>query len=245
MCIGRRIYGKNAKEIFRAIKSHGLRGINVLRKILWRNVTNMNSLAENINPGGGCITRFGVIAADCPEAVSASFDFGDMCQSPLARSLESGHYVWAGQRARIGGKTAYLMFVFNIPIQAIAYYRSKFRLSAFIYGELCDGNIHSEYWEKVDATKPLRTKINPYQKKEWGDVIITSVGSEDQTVMGECFEYAVPFSLFPAISDSILRNISTLDEHSRAGAMNIALYGVGENAWCYRGLAYRGIKPVN
>ena len=26
--------------------------------------------------------------------------------------------------------------------------------------------------------------------------------------------------------------------------MNIALYGIGENAWRYRGLAYRGIKPM-
>ena len=205
---------------------------------------NMNPLAENIKTCGGCITRFGVIAADCLEAVSASIDFDNMCQSPLARSLGSGHYVWAGQRARIGGQAAYSMFVFNISVQAIAYYCRKFRLPAFIYGELCDGHIHSEYWEKVDATKPLRTTINQYQKKKWGDAVITSLGSEDQPVVGECFEYVVPFSLFPAISESILRNISTLDEYNRTGAMNIALYGVGENAWRYRGLAYRGVKPV-
>ena len=129
---------------------------------------NMNPLTKNINPSGGCITRFGVIAADCPEAVSASINFNDMCQSPLARSLGSGHYVWAGQMACIGGKTAYSMFVFNISIQSIAYYCSKFRLPAFIYGELCDGHIHSEYWEKVEAAKPLRTKINQYQKKGLG-----------------------------------------------------------------------------
>ena len=77
-----------------------------------------------------------------------------------------------------------------------------------------------------------------------GEEKIVSVGSEDQTVMGECFEYVVPFSLFPAISESILMNISTLDEHNRVGAMNIALDGTGENAWRYRGLAYRGIKPM-
>lgn len=35
-----------------------------------------------------------------------------------------------------------------------------------------------------------------------------------------------------------------LDENSRAGAKNIALFGVGENAWRYRGLAYRGIVEV-
>ena len=198
----------------------------------------------NNNSNLRCITRFGVIAADCPEAVSASIDFDNMCQSPLARSLESGHYVWTGQRACFGGKTAYSMFVFNISVQAIVYYCRKFRLPAFIYGELCDGHIHSEYWGKVDAAKPLRTTNNQYHKKDWGDAVIGSAGSEDQTVMGECFEYVVPFSLFPAISESMLKNISTLDEHSRAGAMNIALYGVGENAWRYRGLAYRGIKPV-
>ncbi len=77
---------------------------------------NMNPLAEYINPGGGCITRFGVIAVDCPEAVSASIDFGYACQPPLAKCLESGHYVWAGQMARLGGKTAYSMFVFNISV---------------------------------------------------------------------------------------------------------------------------------
>jgi len=204
----------------------------------------MNPLAEYINPGGGSITRFGVIAADCPEAVSASIDFENMCQSPLAKSLESGHYVWAGQMARFGGKTAYSMFVFNISVQAIAYYCRKFRLPAFIYGELCDWNVHSEYWVKVDAAKALCARIKSYRRKEMGDVTIASAGSEDQTVMGECFEYVVPFSLFPAISESMLKNISTLDEHSRAGAMNIAIFGTGENAWCYRGLVYHGIKPV-
>lgn len=203
------------------------------------------SLAKNVDPSGGCITRFGVIAGDCPETVPDSIDFDKMCQSHLARGLGSGHYVWAGQRARLGRKVAYSMFVFNISIQAIAYYCRKFRLPAFIYGEICDGNIHSEYWEQVDAaTKALCVRDDSYWKKEFGNVMIGSAGSEDQTVTGECFEYAVPFSLFPAISESILMNISTLDEHSRAGAMNIALYGVGENAWRYRGLAYRGIKPV-
>ncbi len=205
---------------------------------------NMNPLAENINPGGGCITRFGVIATDCPAVNHALIDFDDMCQSPLAKSLESGHYVWAGQMARLGGKAAYSMFVFNISIQTIEYYCRKFRLPAFIYGELRDGNVHSEYWEKVDVAKALCARIKSYRRKEMGDVTIASAGSEDQTVMGECFEYVVPFSLFPAISESMLKNISTLDEHSRAGAMNIALCGVGENAWRYRGLVYHGIKPV-
>ena len=191
-----------------------------------------------------CITRFGVIAVDCPEAVSAPIDFDNMCQSPLAKSLGSGHYVWAGQRARLGGKTAYSMFVFNISIQSIAYYCRKFRLPAFIYGELGDGHIHSEYWGKLVVAKSLRTKINQDQKKDWGDAVIDSVGSENQTVIGESFEYVAPFSLFPAISESILMNISTLDEDSQAGAMNIALYGTGENAWRYRGLVYRGVKPM-
>lgn len=136
------------------------------------------------------------------------------------------------------------MFVFNISIQAIAYYCRKFRLPAFIYGELSEGNVHSEYWEKVDVAKALCARIKSYRRKEMGDVTIASAGSEDQTVMGECFEYVVPFSLFPAISESMLKNISTLDEHSRAGAMNIALCGVGENAWRYRGLVYRGVKPM-
>ena len=74
--------------------------------------------------------------------------------------------------------------------------------------------------------------------------MITSAGFDDQSVIGVRFEYAVPFSLFPAISEYIHKNISTLDAHSRTGAMNIALYGIGENAWRYRGLAYRGIKPM-
>lgn len=191
-----------------------------------------------------CITRFGVIAVDCPEAVSASIDFDNMCQSPLAKSIESGHYVWAGQMARFGGKAAFSMFVFNISVQAIAYYCRTFRLPAFIYGELSDGNVHSEYWEKMDDAKALCARIKPYRKKEMGEAKIVSVGSEDQTIMGECFEYVVPFSLFPVISESILMNISTLDEHNRVGAMNIALYGIGENAWRYRGLVYRSVKPM-
>ena len=191
-----------------------------------------------------CITRFGVIAADCPKAVSASIDYDNMCQASLAKSIGSGHYVWAGQRARIGGKTAYSMFVFNISIQSIASYCRKFRLPAFIYGELSEGNVHSEYWEKMDDAKALCARIKPYRKKEMGEVKIVSVGSEDQIVKGERFEYAVPFSLFPAISESMLMNISTLDEGCRVWAMNIALYGTGENAWRYRGLVYRGVKPV-
>ena len=119
----------------------------------------------NNNSNLKCITRFGVIAADCPEAVSASIDFENMCQSPLAKSLESGHYVWAGQMARFGGKTAYSMFVFNISVQAIAYYCRTFRLPAFIYGELSERNVHSEYWEKMDDAKALCARIKTVSKK--------------------------------------------------------------------------------
>lgn len=66
-------------------------------------------------------------------------DIDDLCQSPLAKSLGSGHYVWIGEQASLGGKTAYSMFVLNISVWAIAYYCHKFRLPAFIYGELHGG----------------------------------------------------------------------------------------------------------
>ena len=204
----------------------------------------MNPLAENNNQCYNCVTHFGVIAADCPEATLASSDLDNQCRSSLAKSLGSGHYVWVGEQARLGGKTAYSMFVLNISVGAVASYCRKFRLPAFIYGELRGGHIHSEYWEKADATKSLCAKVNPYLKKELGDVMIPTAEPNDQSVIGERFEYIVPFSLFPAISESIIRNISTLDVRSRTGAMNIALYGFGENAWRYRGLAYRGIKPM-
>ena len=203
-----------------------------------------NLLAENNNPDYKCITRFGVIATDWLETKLLSSDLDHQCRSSLAKSLGSGHYVWVGEQARLGGKTAYSMFVLNISVRAVAYYCRKFQLPAFIYGEFRDGHIHSEYWEKVDVTKTLRARVNQYQKKEEMDAMITSAGFDDQPVIGERFEYAVPFSLFPAISEFIHKNISTLDDKSRIGAMNIALYGIGENAWRYRGLAYRGIKPM-
>ena len=211
---------------------------------LWKNVMKKNLLADNNNPDYKCITRFGVIATDWLETKLLSSDLDHQCRSSLAKSLGSGHYVWVGEQARLGGKTAYSMFVLNISVRAVAYYCRKFQLPAFIYGEFRDGHIHSEYWEKADVTKPLSARVNQYQKKEEMDAMITSAGFDDQSVIGERFEYAVPFSLFPAISEYIHKNISTLDAHSRTGAMNIALYGIGENAWRYRGLVYRGIKPM-
>lgn len=225
-------------------ESYSLADIDELMEYMWLKPDKMGLKAENISPGYGCITHFGVISVDTPVVDLASSDSDDLCQSPLAKSLGSGHYVWIGEQASLGGKTAYSMFVLNISVWAIAYYCHKFRLPAFIYGELRGGSVHSEYREKVDVSKLLCTKAERYRKREECEVKVAAADSKSQLVKGECFEYTVPLGLFPAISESILRNISTLDSSSRAGAVNIALYGTGENAWRYRGLAYRGVKPM-
>lgn len=146
-----------------------------------------NLLAENNNPNYNCITRFGVIMADCLETELLSPDLDHPCRSSMAKSLGSGHYAWVGEQARLGGKTAYSMFVLNISVRTVAYYCRKFQLPAFIYGEFRDGHIHSEYWEKVDVTKPLSARVNQYQKKEETDAMISSAGFDDQSVIGERF----------------------------------------------------------
>lgn len=118
-------------------------------------------------------------------------DIDDLCQSPLAKSLGSGHYVWIGEQASLGGKTAYSMFVLNISVWAIAYYCHKFRLPAFIYGELRGGSVHSEYWEKVDVSKLLCTKAERYRKREECEVKVAAAEWASGEIVGKCVDISV------------------------------------------------------
>lgn len=207
-----------------------------------RNVQNAQNVFLKGKSGYNGITHFGVITAENPDSMQVARSDNKSYQSMLSKDLKSGHYIWVWQKGHFGGNDEHSMFVFNISRDALAYYSGKYQQTSFIYAELRNSSVHSEYWEKQDTSMPYNPKTNPYVRKDENDQWVDASNEDDYSIIGKQFKYTIPFSIFSNISESIIRNINTLDECNRKGAMNIALNGVGQNGWRYRGLAYKGIN---
>ncbi len=207
-----------------------------------RNIKNAQNVFVKNKSGYNGITHFGVITAENPDSEQASASDNKKYQYLLAKSLKSAHYIWVWQKEHFGGNDEHSMFVFNISVDALAYYSGKYQQTSFIYGELRENCVHSEYWEKQDSTQPYHPKFNPYVKKDECDEWIDASNEEDYSVIGKRFKYTIPFSIFSDLSESIINNLNTLNENDRRGALNIGLNGIGSNGWRYRGLLYKGIN---
>lgn len=101
-----------------------------------RNINNAQNVFIKGKPGYNGITHFGVITAENPDSTKASVSDNKKYQSMLAKSLKSGHYIWVWQKGHFGGNDEHSMFVFNISVDALAYYSGKYQQTSFIYGEL-------------------------------------------------------------------------------------------------------------
>lgn len=207
-----------------------------------RNVKNAQNVFLKNKSGYNGITHFGIITAENPDSMQAPRADNKASQSRLSKDLKSAHYIWVWQRGHFGGNDEHSMLVFNISKDALAYYSGKYQQTSFIYAELRDDYVHSEYWEKKDTAMPYNPKTNPYLKKDDSDQWVDASGDDDYSVIGKMFRYTIPFKIFSDVSESITRNINTLEECNRAGALNLALNGIGQNGWRYRGLAYKGIS---
>lgn len=210
-----------------------------------RNIKNAQNVYAKGASGYNGIKCFGVMTAENPDSTEAPRQQNKSFQQSLARELKSSNYVWVWQRGHFGGNDEHSMFIFNISAKALAYYSGKYQQTSFIYGELRDGVVHSEYWEKSDINEPYNPKTNPYVKKDESDTYVDASDFDDYSIIGKRFKYQIPFSIFQEVSESVCNNLSVLDEGNRKGAMRIAIEGVGQNAWRYRGLMNKGIVLEN
>lgn len=187
------------------------------------------------------IRHYGVITAENPDSTPISRQENTKLLGQLKKSLKDAHYVWEDQIGHFGGNDEHSLFVFNAPLNVLMYYSGKYQQTSFIYGELIDGKVHSEYWEKQDVNQPYNPKTNPYIKKDACDDWYDASNEEDYSIIGKNFKYTIPFSIFSSIEEQISKNLSSLNESQKKGALRIAMNGVGANGWRYRGMVYKGL----
>ncbi len=192
-------------------------------------------------PGYGGLMRYGVMTAENPDPAALPGQENAALLDGLKKTLTGGHLLWEERSAFLNGKSARALFVFNARLDTLRYYALEYRQVSFIYGELKDGNIHSEYWERLDTGRQGHRKRNPYVMKDSRDERHDADGGEDRSVTGKNFVYTIPFSVFRTVGEKIDGNLSGLCESQREGALRLAMEGVGETAWNYRGLLYRGL----
>lgn len=202
-----------------------------------RDRNNAINLFKRGTTGYNGIRHFGVITAENPDSMELPKQENTKLLNELKKSLKSGHYIWEEQIGHFGGNVEHSLFVFNISINVLAYYSGKYQQTSFIYGELIDGKIHSEYWEKQDITLPYNPKTNPYIKKDSCDEWYDASNEEDYSILGKNFKYTIPFSIFGNVEEQISKNLSDLNESQKNGILN----GIGQNAWNYRGIIYKGL----
>jgi hypothetical protein len=192
-------------------------------------------------PGYNGLMRYGVITAENPDSKPLSSQENNKLLDDLKKALKSGHCLWEEQTGCFNDNIEHSLFVFNAQLSMLKYYAGKYQQTSFIYGELIDGKIHSEYWEKQDPTQPYHKKTNPYVMKDSCDKWHDASDETDYSIIGKDFKYTIPFSIFNTIEETINENLSRLDEDQREGALMLAMECIGENAWNYRGLIYRGL----
>lgn len=187
------------------------------------------------------ISHFGVLTAENPDSMELPRKENSKLLNQLKKSLKTAHYIWEEQIGHFGGNDEHSLFIFNASVQVLSYFSGKYQQTSFIYGELKDGKIHSEYWEKQDITLPYDAKKNPYVRKDACDEWHDASNDENYSVIGKNFKYTIPFSIFNDIEEQIETNLSMLNENEKKGALNIAMNGVGSNAWNYRGFVYKNL----
>lgn len=206
-----------------------------------RNLDNAVNVFKKGRGGYNGISHFGVLTSENPNSMELPRKENGKLLSDLKKSLKSAHYIWQDQIGHFGGNDEHSLFVFNISVNVLAYYSGRYEQTSFIYGKLIDGEVHSEYWEKQNVGEPYNPKTNPYIMKDSCNEWVDASSDEDYSVIGNSFKYTIPFSIFGGVNETINQNLMTLDEENRNGALNIALNGVGNNAWNYRGIIYKNL----
>jgi hypothetical protein len=129
-------------------------------------------------------------------------------------------------------------------LKTAKYFCGKYQQTSFVWSELTDNGIYSEYWEKNDDNSPYHPQYNDYVIKETCDTWTDKSYADDGfTIIGKKFKYSIPFSIFENVNQTFGENIKHIieSEQKRSNVLlsedkiiDFAMNGVGHTPFLYR-----------
>jgi len=169
----------------------------------------MNNFSKKGTGGYNGIHTIIVLTAEDPDSQQTTNQFNKKAGHPLLSDIKNGGYACVPAVGRLGN-TEHPYAVFNMSVNSAMLLCGKYQQSSFVYSELkTDGSIHSEYYEKLDATLPFEKETNNYVKKDECDTWEDMSDADDYfTIIGNKFKFSIPFTLFNMVNETICENLS-------------------------------------
>lgn len=185
-----------------------------------KNERNIKNALMNGKRGINGIRTIAVFTAENPDTTSVGKDYNKKANHELSRSLKASGYVVIPAKGKFGGFSENSFAVINISIEAVKNYCARYQQTSFIYSTIEEGDTaHSEYYQKMDISKPASRGTNPYVLKDSSDGIIDMSNADDMfTIIGKDFKYQIPFPSLMEISNTISRNF--LNEENKKWLLN-------------------------
>lgn len=216
-----------------------------------RNVKNVESFFKKSRSGYNGIRTIVVLTSENPNSQQATNQFNKKTRHSLLSDIKNGGYVYVPAIGKFGN-TEHPYAVFNMSIDTAKMLCGKYQQTSFIFSQLLEnGTIHSEYYEKEDATAPYDKQRNTYVKKDESDIWEDMSEANDYfAVIGKNFKYTIPFKIFNTVNETICKNlhriISIENKHrnntlTEEKVLNHIINGVGYSPYLWRKSVTEGL----
>ena len=216
-----------------------------------RNAKNVEDFFKKGRSGYNGIRTIVVLTAENPDSQQATNQFNKKARHSLLSDIKNGGYAYVPAIGKFGN-TEYPYAVFNMSVDTAKMLCGKYQQTSFVFSELSEnGTIHSEYYEKEDATAPYNKQTNTYVKKDESDIWDEMSEANDCfTVIGKKFKYSIPFKIFDTVNETICKNLNRIIsiESKRSNktlteekVLNHIINGVGYSPYLWRKFVTEGL----
>ena len=154
-------------------------------------------------------------------------------------AIENGGYKIEPIIGNLHNSSKQLYVAFNMSLKTAQYICERCQCTTFVWNELTnDGYVHSQYWEKEDASsKDYVVKYECLKEIDQCNVDGTF------TVIREKFNFSIPFSTMERLNEKFSKNITQIIEQeqkrgnatlNREQILDFAMNKAGQSPMLYR-----------
>ena len=158
-----------------------------------------------------------VLTAGKTDSIQSSSQFDKMGNQSLLNYIKNSRYVYVPAIGKFSGNADAPYAVFNMSIDTAKSLCGRHQQMSFVFTQLLDGgSVHSEFWEKRDRDSSYNRKKNDYIKKDEYDGWMDMAAAENNfTIIGNKFQYQIPFSIFESVNNLFTNNIKHIIERAK------------------------------
>lgn len=191
-----------------------------------------------------------VLTAENPDSKELPRTQNSKLNKSLLQAIKMGGYKYVPAIGQFYGNPEHPYAIFNMSLDTAKILCGRYQQTSFVWSELTDGEIHSEYWEKQDVSAPYNQHENDYIMKDDCETWMDQSDAEDGfTIIGKKFKYSIPFSIFESLNYTFGKNLQNIVEQERrrgnrtiteSKILDFAINRVGQSPMLYRKAIIRG-----